>query len=999
MRPHRLRITAFGAFGGTAEVDFDALAESGLFLLCGDTGAGKTTLLDAIGFALYGRVPGVRGQARRLRSDHADDATRTEVELEATLAGRHLRITRSPEQRRVKRRGSGTTTEPARVLLEERVGERWEIQRWETLSTRAGEADAEVADLLGMSAEQFFQVVLLPQGEFAHFLRADAAEKARLLERLFGTDRFRGVEARLADLRRRTQTQLEQCQEVIGRLVARISQVAGVPDPYAPVDAAWLDALHSTALTEHAAAAGQLVRAEQEREAAEDDARHAADLAERQQRLQAARCRHAKLAGEASAHHVLEAEHEAALRANGVRPALLVVTRLAQAGRDADAAEAASRQEVVQLGGPADDSAAVTYRVAGQRHHEQLGRLDALQATSLQAEQEHELASRSRRRDVELRAELDEAAARLAASATRREQLVLDKQLAVEAATALPQAQVAAARARGAADDASALAGVENDAQRLAATLVGLRERAVDLREHAADLRIARIDGMVVELAAHLEADTPCPVCGSTEHPDPTEQSLPTARVTPEAEKQAYQAADEAEARRSRHAERLAGSLARAAELRSRLSKDGAAPIDADPARLAEQAAGAAERVARLAALAESLAGMERRLAGIDSTMRGLMEAQAGLVVQRRAVQHEALEATRRAAASDEAVRAELGSAADLAGAAAAVRALAEACARAAGFVEAAAACRSDLGAARSQATRLALEAGFADSATAAAAERSLAWRDTVARRLRKYRDDLAAVQAVMQDPTLADLPTASPDLVSVLARQDAASQAWQSAVGTEAAAARTVDDLAVLSGQLKTALQAREPVALRHAEVRELADLAAGGGGNLLKMTLSSYVLAARLEEVAAGASERLLRMTQGRFSLVHTDTGRGNARAGLGLLARDTWTGVDRDTSTLSGGETFLASLALALGLADAVAAESGGTRLDALFIDEGFGSLDEQTLDEVMDVLDALREGGRMVGLVSHVAELRQRIPTQLHVRKGRHGSALAALAEAA
>ena len=115
-----------------------------------------------------------------------------------------------------------------------------------------------------------------------------------------------------------------------------------------------------------------------------------------------------------------------------------------------------------------------------------------------------------------------------------------------------------------------------------------------------------------------------------------------------------------------------------------------------------------------------------------------------------------------------------------------------------------------------------------------------------------------------------------------------------------------------------------------------------------------------------------------------------KGGARSGLGLLARDSWTGQDRETSTLSGGETFLASLALALGLADVVQAEAGGTRIEALFVDEGFGTLDEDTLDEVMDVLDGLREGGRVVGLVSHVAELRARIPAQVHVRKTRRGS---------
>jgi len=175
---------------------------------------------------------------------------------------------------------------------------------------------------------------------------------------------------------------------------------------------------------------------------------------------------------------------------------------------------------------------------------------------------------------------------------------------------------------------------------------------------------------------------------------------------------------------------------------------------------------------------------------------------------------------------------------------------------------------------------------------------------------------------------------------------------------------------------------------------VRGLADLCAGQGANGLKMTLTSFVLAARLEEVAAAASVRLLRMTQGRYSLVHTDGAASKgARSGLGLLARDGWSGQDRDTSTLSGGETFLASLALALGLADVVTAEAGGARIGALFVDEGFGTLDEETLDEVMDVLDGLREGGRIVGLVSHVSELRQRIPAQVHVTKTRAGSSLA------
>lgn len=1016
MRPHRLRLTAFGAFGDTATVDFDRLAGGGLFLLHGDTGAGKTTLLDAIGFALYGSVPGARAESKRLRSDHAAAGTRTEVELEATLAGRRLRVTRSPEQERAKLRGSGTTKEPARVLLQERVGEQGgteqcgtghdntrhdNTEQWETLSTRAGEADTEIADLLGMSADQFFQVVLLPQGEFARFLRADAGEKGRLLERLFGTDRFRNVEHRLAELRRSAQAELERQRDVVDRLVARVCQVGGAPDPEGPVDERWLVELGSSAEAARARADLMFSRAERERAAAEQQAKQAADLAGRQQRRRAAEHRQAELAQEAPGILALGAEHDAAMRATGVAAALQTVARLAGTAEQTAAAATTERQHAAQSGGPGVTSEAEDYRAAAQGHREQLGRLDALQTTATQAEQEQEQAAGARARADQLSDEVAAVGDRLAATGPSRQQLTGERERASAAAAALPEAQAVAALARAAADDASALAALEREERPLAAALVGLREQAVALREHASDLRSARIDGMVAELAAQLEPDTPCPVCGSTVHPDPTELRVPAARVTPEAEKAAYRAVDAAEAERSSHAERLSGLLARRGDLRARLAAGGVGPeAQRDPAALAEQATAAAALAQRHAAAAGSLPRIDGELAELDQLIRQLSQAQATGAEQRAGAQHEAQEAARRAVGLERAVREQLGGSPDLAAAVRATGAKAEGCALAAAAVEAAARSRAELNAATREAGRLAREAGFADTAAAAEAVRVPAWREQAAKRLRGHRDAEAAVRAVLEDPDLADLTDLAQDTPDVTAAQAAdadARAAWQTAGVAADATARTAGELAVLTGRLRSALAVLEPVAARHAEVRGLADLAAGTGGNVLKMTLSSYVLAARLEEVAAGASERLLRMTQGRYSLVHTDTGRGNARAGLGLLVRDTWTGFDRDTSTLSGGETFLASLSLALGLADAVAAESGGARLEALFVDEGFGSLDEETLDEVMDVLDGLREGGRLVGIVSHVAELRQRIPTQLHVRKGRHGSAVTALGE--
>ncbi|MGZ6801218.1 MAG: SbcC/MukB-like Walker B domain-containing protein, partial [Mycobacteriaceae bacterium] len=210
---------------------------------------------------------------------------------------------------------------------------------------------------------------------------------------------------------------------------------------------------------------------------------------------------------------------------------------------------------------------------------------------------------------------------------------------------------------------------------------------------------------------------------------------------------------------------------------------------------------------------------------------------------------------------------------------------------------------------------------------------------------------------------------------------------------GSAADALRRLTEVAALAAALDELCAGLGPDIAKDAELSALADVVNGRGQNSRRISLHSYVLAARLEEVAAVASVRLRRMSGGRFEFVHSDApGARGTRGGLGLDIRDDYTGAVRSAKTLSGGESFLASLALALGLADVVSAESGGVPLDTLFIDEGFGTLDTSTLEEVMAVLDELRAGGRVVGLVSHVEELRQRIPNRLYVRKSRTGSHL-------
>ena len=247
----------------------------------------------------------------------------------------------------------------------------------------------------------------------------------------------------------------------------------------------------------------------------------------------------------------------------------------------------------------------------------------------------------------------------------------------------------------------------------------------------------------------------------------------------------------------------------------------------------------------------------------------------------------------------------------------------------------------------------------------------------------------------MLADPEVraaADAPP--PDVAALKEAATAAQTALLHAKDAETLARRTLAAVARLREELVRQCEALGPDAARHALLRELADTFAGtSGNNTLRMRLTSFVLAARLEKVATLANERLAVMGDGRYRLQHSDglAARG-ARSGLGLSVQDLWTGHSRDTSTLSGGEAFMASLALALGLADAVREEAGGFDLQTLFVDEGFGTLDEESLEQVMAVLDGLREGGRGVGVVSHVAELRSRIPSQICVDKTESGSSV-------
>ncbi|MCW2876870.1 MAG: exonuclease SbcC [Sphaerisporangium sp.] len=291
-----------------------------------------------------------------------------------------------------------------------------------------------------------------------------------------------------------------------------------------------------------------------------------------------------------------------------------------------------------------------------------------------------------------------------------------------------------------------------------------------------------------------------------------------------------------------------------------------------------------------------------------------------------------------------------------------------------------------------------ATDAGFPSVEDVRAATRPAAARQSMTERLRELDAERASVTKLLADPELvAAAAVPVPDIAAIAEAFDVAEREHGTHTSARDQAGARRDQLGGLAETLEATLAEWRPAEERYGLAKRLAELAVGTSpDNTLDMRLSSYVLGERLRQVVDAANERLGHMSAGRYLLLYdkrkSAADRKRSGGGLGLRVLDGWTGVDRDPATLSGGEAFMTSLALALALADVVTAEAGGVELGTLFIDEGFGTLDEETLDGVLDILDELRDGGRAVGIVSHVGELRARVPAQLKVIKDRFGSSL-------
>ena len=1035
MRLHHLELTAFGPFAGEVSLDLEPLTSAGVFLVHGATGAGKSSLLDAICFALYADVPGERTRAS-LHSQHAAPGSVPSVTLELTLDGRRLRIRRQPEFHRPKKRGEGTVREHARVWLDElRDG------RWVEISHRIDEAAEELRSLLGMDLSQFRRVVMLPQGDFAAFLAADDEERRGVLERLFDISDYTGVETWLVAQRAEAEREVRAADHRLGaHLASLLDQLATVTTPLPPVQPTWTEmrpeqlpsalAGVDEALAEAAAAA--LEREEQtvavSREATARLAQGQA-RAERRHRGERARATIDELQQREAEISAAERELGRAEAARAVEPAVQVWRR---ARREHDAATHRLDEALHELRHRApeacavrEDGAAWSAWTAAQRdrEHRLVAAAEALQQVRVQhvehlpalRRREHELtvAHEGRReRQASLSTALAEAREELATATTAAQQLPEHDRALSDLSAALRRRQQA---------DRLAAAATEQRSQAQEA-----RQQQQDRRQHHLDLQQARLEEMAGELAEGLRDGAACLVCGSAEHPRPAHRS----RIVTAAEIDDARAQHERAARGSADAEeRLAATVARhetvleqigedprdeptllgalraaeqdrqvvassAAELprRDRTAQVAEAALsDADTALRAGDTALAAVRAeiaSGLATLRDGIGSLTSRLAELDVSPPGLREVAESLEDAGAANGGEAVAQQVAGAANGwEPVAQEVADALST-GRAAVVAATAW---EAASDALAAAAARADQ--AEAARDRLLAEHGFDGVDAVDAAVRDPANIDRLRTGIDSHHRTLVAAETVLADPEVdAALDGEAPDLVALEERAAVSRRAADAAIRERASAEGARQRFAGVRARVEDECAQVGPAHERARLVRGLADLVTGtSADNDRRMRLSTYVLAARLERIVELANDRLTAMADGRYELAHDDrSARGQRRGGLGLKVQDLWTGQERPTTSLSGGESFVCSLSLALGLADAIREESGGREFGTLFVDEGFGALDEDSLEQVLDVLDGLRDGGRTVGLVSHVAEMRTRIPTQVHVGKTPTGS---------
>lgn len=926
MRPLRLTLSAFGPYAAETTLDLEKLGKGGLYLITGDTGAGKTTLFDAITYALYDHSSSGIREGSMLRCKYADDKTPTFVELEFEVHGVRYTVRRNPEYQRPKARGEGMTTEKADATLT--------YPDTRPPVTKAKDVTAAVQEIIGLDYNQFSQIVLIAQGQFTKLLNASTEERSRIFRKLFRTQRYAQLQERLqaeaAALNQQRTAQNAKLDSLLGGL-----QFAP-EDP----DAEALRALCAQTMPETALALLDALTA-----------RQAAALEEAGTALQTT---------------------EAQL--NTVQQQLGAAAQAQQLAQ-----QLAARQAELAAAKPALDAA----RTEADRHAGDAAQLDALTAQVTQAQTAlaaYDALDALCRQQNEARD-----AARLAAAQAKKRRTQLDSLNAELAAAESALAALADAdtrllalqnRSAQLAQRGEALEKLEQrlaDCQRQAKTAHTAQESyrtaaaaQDEARARRDALERAFLDAQAGLLAEGLVEGTPCPVCGSTHHPArallphtaPTQGQLEAARQTAAAADRQAQTASAAAQRAMAAANEAKASLRRDAE--TLLPERFTTPEGTVPLTFALMTNVLAEERAALQTEQADCAARCRQ-AEADCRRKAQLEAdRQAKIRQRPALEQAAAEADRSAAAQNASADALEGQIAQR---------------------------RAALPYPQRKDAQAALDKLEADRSTLRTG------METAQRKLKQAEQSVAAAEAAVEALT-AQQTAAQKEQPACSAEELTARQATLTAA-RETLRSREKQLSAQLLPNRKTAAQYRAAAEARQAlesRWQWVSALAATAGGTLTskqKIKLEAYIQMNYLDRILRYANTRLMQMTAGQYELERIGAENQRSQSGLDLGVIDHYNGTRRSVKTLSGGESFKASLALALGLSDEVQSSAGGIRLDTLFLDEGFGSLDEESLELAIRVLSGLTEGDRLVGIISHVGALKDRIDRQVVVHKARTG----------
>ncbi|WP_335903168.1 SMC family ATPase [Shewanella algae] len=1047
MRPLILEMRAFGPFADCQRIDFTELGDKPLFLINGPTGAGKTTILDAICFALYGKTTGNEREGSQMRCDNADDGLLTEVYFSFELGQKRYSIRRCPEQQRAKSRGEGFTLQKSEAELKRLLPDGTEEL---LVASKVTDANACIEELTGLDVDQFRQVMVLPQGKFRELLLADSKEREKIFSQLFQTHIYRRIEERLKqqaleikakarDLQSRRAGILETAGvESLEQLTAEIAALAPSLTEATGNKQKASEALAQSAKTLDNAKA---LTAEFERRKllqTQLDAleQRRTEIELHQQTLEKAR----------KAEKLLPSLKELQFRQQEWQQAK---AKEADYARQLQSAEQRLKQAT-------DDKATLAeLDEHGNRLRRELEQLDKLQPAINELKQlteEHELGlvefGRLERAEQQSRTELEQwqqqqqklksEANELFSSAERQgplhqalaalntrlektEQLGHIKQKWQQAQAGLQQAEAHGHQCKA--------------------------ERQSAETEHQR-LQLAWHTGQAAILAAKLQPGQPCPVCGGLEHPAPAEmaQDIPGETELNRARDAEQQATARHEAARSdyrnikRQTEELQLELQRlSAELQACAAADVMADVktdatidaamDADSYAKADLTMEIDRLVSRRRQLLNELQQAEAAQTRLNNCRQQLQQAEQQVEqrLKHRETQLQQLQQLREqlslAGARKDAALAALPNEYHSLAAEAALELMArqleqkqsewqqlkqqqqdinqqytEAVSQHKALMQALASSRED----NARAEQFAIKAqqtlddalkqsGFAGRQALEQAQLDEAQMQALAEKIEAWRTQRSEQQALLKamDERLAgqSLPELG-QLESLWQQQQQqlaeAEDAWQtlnnrmqSLKGTEA--------------QLNKEALAAQALEQEYALIGTLSDVANGNSHS--KVSLQRFVLSVLLDDVLLEASRRLALMSKGRYRLLRKeDRAKGNKASGLELEVEDAYSSKVRPVATLSGGESFMAALSLALGLSDVVQAYAGGIKLDTLFIDEGFGSLDQDSLELAVRTLMDLQSSGRMIGVISHVSEMKEQISCRIDINKHALGSSI-------